>query len=529
MEMGKKSLSHKEWRRMAKKERRRKIRRKHAREVEADDNRLREALERSAEYLKWIEEQATAEKEKQRREQEEHDHQERLWTEREVMAQEEWKIVQEKRSKARAEQLRQEEIIRKEFEAKQQIVNKKKQEAKNREDEELKQREKLKNEIDGYIDSRAKTPEFLREVIDSKPGKELCPFFTKTAACKYGESCSRNHRRLALGKILVIPGFYTHFSLERNSHEYDTDIGLEYDSRETQKDFREFYRDVLPELESFGRIKTLKFCRNTEVHLRGNLYVEYQTEREAARAWRSLNGRYYAGRQINCEFANISSWRAAVCGLAHCPKGKMCNFLHTFRNPRDEYDIQSPPRWAKKPEGETSGRRTERSRRRSQSSWDDSVRSTKRDHKDWRWSESPESEVKPREHRKSSRKSRDSSERLKRSKKRKPSSSGSRRRRSSLSDGECSRRREKKSHRESNKENGRSHKASKRTERHKSREKSKQTSRKSKWDEAEGSIHSDTSNSRAEEENLGDKTVVTEEYQWETTESEAESSGSPKD
>ncbi|XP_063983837.1 centrosomin-like isoform X3 [Diachasmimorpha longicaudata] len=358
-----KSLSHKEWRRIAKKERRRKIRCKHARERENDDDRLRETLERSAEYLKWIEEQANLEKENERREQEEHDHQERLWIEREVKAQDDWKLLQERRAKARAEQHHQEEILRKDFEAKQQLLNKQKEEAQSRQEEELKRQEDLRNAIDSYIDEGAKTPESLRAVMDSKPGKELCPFFAKTAACKYGDSCSRNHRRLALGKFLIIPGFYSHFSLERNSFEYDTDIGLEYDCVETQKDFRDFYRDILPELESFGRIKTLKFCRNTEVHLRGNLYVEYSSEREAARAWRKLHGRYYAGRQLNCEFANISSWRAAVCGLNRCPKGKMCNFLHTFRNPRDEYDILSPPRRGKKGEGENSDRRSEKSDR----------------------------------------------------------------------------------------------------------------------------------------------------------------------
>lgn len=164
---------------------------------------------------------------------------------------------------------------------------------------------------------------------------------------RYGDTCSRNHRRVCLSKVILVPGFYTHFSLEKNSAEYDTDIGLEFESSETRQHFREFYKDVVPELESLGRIKTLKYCCNTEVHLRGNLYVEYHTEREAARALRRLKGRYYAGRQLNCEFVNLKSWRSAVCGMSKCPKGRACNFLHTFKNPRDEYDIKSPPRRTK--------------------------------------------------------------------------------------------------------------------------------------------------------------------------------------
>jgi len=147
--------------------------------------------------------------------------------------------------------------------------------------------------------------------------------------------------------VILIPGFYSHFSLEKNSAEYDTDVALEFESSETLHHFYEFYEDIITELESFGRIKTLKCCCNKEIHLRGNLYVEYYTEREAARAWRNLKGRWYAGKQLNCEFVNITSWRGSVCGITKCPKGsKFCNFLHTFRNPHNKYNIKSSG-WAK--------------------------------------------------------------------------------------------------------------------------------------------------------------------------------------
>lgn len=157
---------------------------------------------------------------------------------------------------------------------------------------------------------------------------------------RYGDKCSKNHRIVFLSKVILIPGFYSHFSLEKNSAEYDTDVTLEYEASETWHHFREFYEDVITELESYGRINVLRCCCNTEAHLRGNLYVEYQTEREATRAYRKLNGRWYAGKQLRCEFANLTSWRSAICGMTKCPKGTACNFLHTFRNPRDKYGIR---------------------------------------------------------------------------------------------------------------------------------------------------------------------------------------------
>lgn len=78
------STRHKEWRRVAKKERRRRIRRKAARERDADDDRLRATLERSAEYTNWLAEQEKLEKEREIREKLEHDENERLWLEAEV-------------------------------------------------------------------------------------------------------------------------------------------------------------------------------------------------------------------------------------------------------------------------------------------------------------------------------------------------------------------------------------------------------------------------------------------------------------
>lgn len=272
------------------------------------------------------------------------------------------------------------------------MLRQKKEEALRREEEESKRIEEVRREIDAYIDEGTRTPEVLREVKNTQLGKDLCPFFSKTGACRYGDTCSRNHQRVALSQTLLIPAFYFHFSLEKNSAEYDTDVALEFDSSEMRRDFREFYNDVIPELESFGKIKTFRCCRNTEIHLRGNVYVEYYTEREAARALRSLKGRWYAGRQLNCEFVNLKSWRNAVCGMPNCPKGRACNFLHTFRNPRDEYDVKSPPRSRRSQNDQRTG--SVRSSRLDQESaraggWQNQ-QLREESSRNWRWSESPE-------------------------------------------------------------------------------------------------------------------------------------------
>ena len=89
---------------------------------------------------------------------------------------------------------------------------------------------------------------------------------------------------------------------------------------------------------SDGRL--FQICKNHAVHLRGNVYVQYQNVDDAIKAFSAFSGRFYAGKQLTPEFVPIVKWKAAVCGLydrRKCPRGKDCNFLHVFRNPGDEF------------------------------------------------------------------------------------------------------------------------------------------------------------------------------------------------
>lgn len=74
--------------------------------------------------------------------------------------------------------------MQEEFEAKKEALLKKEEEYRQKRKELLRQREQLWKDIDDYIENGAKTPEALREVSETQPGKDLCPFFTKTGACR---------------------------------------------------------------------------------------------------------------------------------------------------------------------------------------------------------------------------------------------------------------------------------------------------------------------------------------------------------
>uniref|UniRef100_A0A8D2LTN7 Zinc finger CCCH-type, RNA binding motif and serine/arginine rich 2 n=1 Tax=Varanus komodoensis TaxID=61221 RepID=A0A8D2LTN7_VARKO len=173
-----------------------------------------------------------------------------------------------------------------------------------------------------------------------------CPFYIKTGACRFGDRCSRKHNYPSSSQTLLIRGMFITFGMEQcKRDDYDTDASLEYS----------------------GKISIL-------------------LEQECQEALALFNGRWYAGRQLQCEFCPVTRWKTAICGLFErqkCPRGKHCNFLHVFRNPNNEFweanrDIHISPEWTKEV-GKNSERRNRlghyeehysRSRRRSSPSPD---------------------------------------------------------------------------------------------------------------------------------------------------------------
>lgn len=101
-----------------------------------------------------------------------------------IRAQKEWHVLQEQKAKIEREKLEEQKKILEEREAKQEELKKLLEEKNRQREEQLKKQEQAYKEINDYIDNGIKTPEILREILDSKPNKELCLFFTKTGVCK---------------------------------------------------------------------------------------------------------------------------------------------------------------------------------------------------------------------------------------------------------------------------------------------------------------------------------------------------------
>lgn len=170
--------------------------------------------------------------------------------------------------------------IQDEFEAEQKHREKLAEEKRQRA-EELKQLQAdLHRRINEFAYGDGETPCELREEAETNPGKELCPFFIKMAACRFGNKCAKNHVRPKISPILMVPSFFTSIRLDNATiNEYGSELTLEYDETEMEGDFHEFFEDVLPEFQKFGRIEHFVASQNYERHLRGHVYVEYDDER----------------------------------------------------------------------------------------------------------------------------------------------------------------------------------------------------------------------------------------------------------
>ncbi|XP_061375965.1 zinc finger CCCH domain-containing protein 5 [Gastrolobium bilobum] len=184
--------------------------------------------------------------------------------------------------------------------------------------------------------------------------KAHCPFHLKTGACRFGQRCSRVHLYPDKSCTFLIKNMYNGPGLS-----WEQDDGLECTDEEVERCFEEFYEDVHTEFLKFGEIVNFKVCKNGSYHLRGNVYVQYKSLDSALLAYNSVNGRYFAGKQVSCTFVNLTRWKVAICGeymksgFKTCCRGTACNFIHCFRNPGGDYewanlDKRPPKHWVKK-------------------------------------------------------------------------------------------------------------------------------------------------------------------------------------
>ena len=202
--------------------------------------------------------------------------------------------------------------------------------------------------------------ELKDKYLDEYDDNSQCNFFALVGACT-STNCQKHHKEVVKSCVILISSMYTFVDLGVSSAEQKGNAGLSSSkniSAERQKvpdDFTEFLEDVCQELKKFGLIKNLIVCCNKSPHLKGNVYVEYETCLNSQKAYENLQGRFYDGKMLNCTYVNINDWNEVLCKKhykgGNCKRDYICNYLHIFsyctNNCFDFYDKSSGKEFVK--------------------------------------------------------------------------------------------------------------------------------------------------------------------------------------
>ncbi|CAM9251176.1 unnamed protein product [Ectocarpus fasciculatus] len=177
--------------------------------------------------------------------------------------------------------------------------------------------------------------EHLARIHGTEEDKVNCPFYFKIGACRHGDRCSRQHHKPAFSQTIIVPHMW------QNPLAIVATMGGDpssVDPTKLQDEFNEFYEEVYEELKQFGKIEDIQVCENLGDHMVGNVYVKFEDEEEAEGALSNLNGRFYGGRMLTCEYSPVTDFREARCRQfdeGTCARGGYCNFMHV-REPSRE-------------------------------------------------------------------------------------------------------------------------------------------------------------------------------------------------
>lgn len=79
---------------------------------------------------------------------------------------------------------------------------KEKERLKKIEEENRQRQETFMSNLEKFLNGDStKLPEELAVLYETRPECDLCPFFMKTACCRFGDECSRNHRYPGISKV----------------------------------------------------------------------------------------------------------------------------------------------------------------------------------------------------------------------------------------------------------------------------------------------------------------------------------------
>ena len=169
----------------------------------------------------------------------------------------------------------------------------------------------------------------LARIFGTEEDKVNCPFYFKIGACRHGDRCTRLHNKPLCSQTILMSHMYENPAVAIAAME-----GKEVPEKAVRgvvRHYEDFYEEVWLELANYGEVVDLSACDNMGDHMIGNVYAKFASEEDAENAARNLNGRYYGGRVICCEFSPVTDFSDARCRQydeGNCNRGSFCNFMH---------------------------------------------------------------------------------------------------------------------------------------------------------------------------------------------------------
>lgn len=180
--------------------------------------------------------------------------------------------------------------------------------------------------------------EHLARIHGTEEDKVNCPFYFKIGACRHGDKCSRQHHKPPFSQTIIIPHMWPNpMVILANAGGDISSI----DDNKIQENLDEFFSEIFEEFYKFGKIEEIDVCENLGEHLVGNVYVKFEDEEFAEAALLKMNGRYYGGRMLSCEYCPVTDFKEARCRQydeGNCDRGPYCNFMHVREPSRDLCD-----------------------------------------------------------------------------------------------------------------------------------------------------------------------------------------------
>lgn len=146
---------------------------------------------------------------------------------------------------------------------------------------------------------------------------EECQFYNKVGACRHGAKCVRKHSLPTRSKNIVI-------------------CGAKIPDDQTKE---AFIKAVFIEIALIAKIREFAVAGNRSPHLKGNIYVAFDTEEDAERVLNNINARWLNRVPVFAELGPMDNLGRILCREGErCPRALDCNYVHMMPLDRRVFD-----------------------------------------------------------------------------------------------------------------------------------------------------------------------------------------------